>query len=194
MTDSWDDYAAGWDDDETVTFYSRQAFEALCKTLDIAGLQVFDFGCGTGLLSEQMAEKASHIVALDPSAKMVAVLNQKRLQNVDGIVAEVTEELLESRPELVSAFNLVVASSVCSFVPDYQSTIKLLKRLLKPNGLFIQWDWLKSSEDPGSGFTQDEISSAFEQAGLKTISISTPFSLKEKSGEMKVVMAVGKNA
>jgi len=191
MNDSWDYYADGWDTDESVMFYSRKAFETLIEAVDIAGLEIFDFGCGTGLLSEQMTEKANHIVALDPSPNMVAVLNQKCLQNVEGIVGEVTERLLESRPDLVSAFDLVVASSVCAFVPDYQSTIGLLMRLLKPNGLFIQWDWLKSSEHQRSGFTQDEISSAFEQAGLKTLSITTPFSLKEKRGEMKVVMGVG---
>ncbi len=191
MTESWDKYAAEWDDNEAVITYSKKAFASLCEIAELDGLRIFDFGCGTGLLSEQMAKHAERIVALDPSVKMAAVLKRKNLQNVDALVGEITDETLQSRADFVSSFDLVVASSVCAFLPDYRLTLGLLKRLLKPRGLLIQWDWLKSGEDQESGFTESEVATEFERVGLRVLSISTPFSLDGESGGMKVVMGVG---
>jgi len=160
MTESWDVYAAGWDDNEDVIAYSKKAFKSLSEVVELAGLRIFDFGCGTGLLTEQMAKYAERIVALDPSSKMVAVLKSKKLRNVDAISEEVTKETLQRRPDFVSDFDLVVASSVCAFLPDYQLTLGLLKSLLKPNGLIVQWDWLKSGEDQEFGFTLGQVTAA----------------------------------
>jgi predicted TPR repeat methyltransferase len=194
MTESWDDYAAGWDGNEAAIAYARKAFASLSKIVELEGLRVFDFGCGTGLLTAQMAEHAERIVAFDPSPKMVAVLKGKNLHNVDAVVEEVTERALQRRPGFVSGFDLVVASSVCAFLPDYRATLELLRRLLKSDGLFIQWDWLKSSEDQEFGFTESQVAAAFQQVGLKALSVSAPFSLESDGGEMKVVMGVGQNA
>ncbi|MCH8334286.1 MAG: class I SAM-dependent methyltransferase [Proteobacteria bacterium] len=41
---------------------------------------------------------------------------------------------------LTEKFDLVVASSVCSFLPDYNSTLRDLSSALKPGGLFVQWE------------------------------------------------------
>ncbi|GJL82561.1 MAG: methyltransferase [marine bacterium B5-7] len=194
MTESWDACAAGWDDNKDVINYSSKAFVSLRKVVDLTGLRIFDFGCGTGLLTERMAEYAERITALDPSAKMIAVLESKKLSNVDTIVGEITEKIFDLRPGLVSGFDLVVASSVCAFLDDYQLTLALLKRLLKPNGLFVQWDWLKSDKCQTFGFTENQLLSAFKQAGMTMLSVSTPFSLVSEGGEMEVLMGVGMNA
>ena len=193
MTESWDDYADGWDGNEAAIAYAGKAFASLREVVELEGLRIFDFGSGTGLLTEQMAAHAERIVALDPSPKMAAVLKGKNLTNVDAIVEEVTEDTLQRRPDFVSGFDLVVASSVCAFLPDYEATLGLLQRLLKPDGLFIQWDWLTSSEHQGVGFTESQVAAAFQQVGLTILSVSAPFSLESEGGESKVVMGVGRN-
>ena len=193
MSETWDDYADEWDGDESVIAYADKAFVSLRDVVALEGRRVFDFGCGTGLLTRLVAEHAEHIVALDPSPKMVAVLKGKNLQNVDALVEEVTENTLHRRPDFVSGFDLVVASSVCAFVPDYEATLRLLRRLLKPDGLFVQWDWFRSSEDQTVGFTQRQVAEAFQRAGLTALSVTTPFSMQGDDGEMTVVMGVGKN-
>ena len=48
---------------------------------------------------------------------------------------------IEVLPFVQPVFDLIVASSVCAFVPDYQQTLSDLQLLLKEDGVFVQWDW-----------------------------------------------------
>ena len=80
MSESWDEHADGWDTNQSVVEYSQLAFESLKSQCELSGLRVMDFGCGTGLLAEQIAKQASSVLAVDTSAKMIEVLNNKNMQ------------------------------------------------------------------------------------------------------------------
>lgn len=192
-TENWDDYAADWDNNEAVVVYSKRAFESLIEVADIDGATVFDFGCGTGLLTAQIAAAATQVVALDSSAKMIEVLRGKNIANIEATAGELTEATLVQRDDFNSAFDVVVTSSVCAFVPDYGRTLGLLKKLLRPGGMLVQWDWLKTEPDQGMGFTEHELHVAYQEAGLTVRSISSPFSMGDKAGEQQVIMCVGQN-
>ncbi|PLA73582.1 SAM-dependent methyltransferase [Hydrogenovibrio sp. SC-1] len=194
MSESWDDYADGWDSNEAVISYCDKAYESLLKIVDLEGLKVLDFGCGTGLLTEKISKHASSVVAMDSSEKMISILTDKRLNHVHTINAELSQELIELNDVLKNDLDLIVASSVLAFVPDYQETLKLLKQLLKKDGLLVQWDWLKESEEPGIGFSKELIESTLAQAGFSKCSISIPFSMESENGSMRVVMGVAVNA
>ena len=186
MSESWDEYAAGWDDNESVNLYSQKAYESLSEIIEI----ILDFGCGTGLLSEKMAPLAKKIIAIDPSSKMIAVLESKKLPNVTTISKNLSEDSINQQDQV----DLIVASSVCSFLPDYEATLVLIKSLLVPNGLFVQWDWLATEKHPDFGFTQERISSALKKSGFSHVSLSRPFSISSSEDVMPVVMAVARNA
>ncbi len=79
MSDSWDEYAEGWDSNPDVIKYSQLAFDSLSSHYDLSGLKVLDFGCGTGLLTEKIASIAASVLAVDTSSKMIKVLMNKRL-------------------------------------------------------------------------------------------------------------------
>ena len=194
MNESWDDYAEGWDGNEDVISYSDKAFNTLCEVVNPEGLLILDFGCGTGLLTERMATTADRIVAVDPSEKMISVLENKQLSNVETLIAVLSEETIKTHDLFKSKYDLIVTSSVCSFLPDYEGTLRLLKSLLKPNGIFVQWDWLKSGEDNDSGFNEDRIESTYQRAGLEKLSITEAFSIECEAGPMKVIMGVARNA
>jgi len=189
MSENWDQYAEGWDTDEDVVEYSRRAFMSLTEVIDPKGLNVLDFGCGTGLLTERLSAVANQIVALDSSEKMISVLKSKHMDNVVALAAELSEDTIKENDLLNFKFNLILASSVCAFLPDYENTLSLLKTLMVPDGHFVQWDWLETEKDPGFGFTKNRIESAFINIGLSA-SITEPFSLESKDGEMKVIMGV----
>lgn len=174
--------------------YSEKAFQSLANALGIDGFRVFDFGCGTGLLTEKLAHHASSIVALDPSAKMISVLEAKNIENVKVIPSELTQTIINKHKLLSSKFDLIVASSALAFVPDFHNTLKLLKQLLKDEGCLIQWDWLKEESEPGSGFSENEIRDAYEKVGFSKCSISIPFSMESDGGSIKVVMGLASNA
>ena len=130
MSNEWDEYAEGWDVDASVQEYAKRAFEQLLKVVELDGLSVFDFGCGTGQLSQLMSPSVKEIVALDGSPEMIKRLDQKGLSNVSTIADYLTQDLIDRNPQLSSRFDLIVASSVCGFVPDYEATLGLLKSLL----------------------------------------------------------------
>lgn len=193
MSESWDDYADGWDKNNSVVAYSEKAFQSLTNTLSIDGFRVLDFGCGTGLLTEKLSHHGSSIVVLDPSSKMISTLEAKNIRNVHVIPSELTQEVINKHKLLGTKFDLIVASSALAFVPDFHSTLQLLKQLLRNDGLLVQWDWLKDESESGSGFSENEIKDAYEKAGLSKYAISIPFSMDNDGGSTKVVMVVAIN-
>ncbi|WP_071871552.1 class I SAM-dependent DNA methyltransferase [Atopomonas hussainii] len=192
MSDSWDDYADGWDSHPAVQAYAEQAFSALQAVQPLAGLKVFDFGCGTGLLSEKIARQAQQVVALDPATKMLAVLDAKQVGNIHTVASALTPELIAEHA-WAGQFALVVASSALAFVDDYPQTLRLLRSLLQPGGYLVQWDWLQSDDGAGMGFTRAALNSAIPAAGFATPSLSTPFVLDGEQGALPVLMAVAVN-
>jgi len=114
LSNEWDEYAENWDVDPTVEKYARKAFSELVDNLNIDGLTVLDFGCGTGVLTQFMSPAVKSIVAIDPSSEMIKYLDNKALDNVSSIADYLSEELVQNRPELENKFVLIVASSVCA--------------------------------------------------------------------------------
>jgi len=194
MTDSWDDYADEWDSNEDAILYSKKAFKTLVDQVSLVGLNVLDFGCGTGLLTEQISPLANKIVALDTSKEMVSVLNNKNLPNVTTLSEPLSEDTINKKTSLQKKFNLIVASSVLGFIPEYKSTLIILKSLLASDGILVQWDWLSPSNESDFGLSEEKVESAYKEAGFKLISIKKPFSLTSSKDTMTVLMAVAKNA
>jgi len=164
-------------------------------------LTVVDFGCGTGLLTEKLlrnlGSRISSIVAIDAAPKMVQVLKEKirdkgweergragtTVQAYHAVLANLEDEkgstAASTRSEIEALYervDLIVASSVLSFVPeaDAPKTMKVLGRLLKPDGvgLLCHSDWPKSDsegkdDDDHSGMTEDMARKLYGYAGLE---------------------------
>lgn len=194
MSDSWDDYADGWDSNSDVIEYSKKAFDSLSKFTSLEGLNVLDFGCGTGQLTEKIARVASSVVAIDSSSKMIEVLKNKNIHNVNSLSCEISRNSINNNPIFEAGFDLIVASSVCAFVPDYEKTLSDLKLILKEGGTFIQWDWKRSNEKDDFGFTNEIITTAYSNVGLSLVRVSEEFSLTSEKGTMQVLMGIASNA
>ena len=194
MSNDWDEYAKGWDTDPAVIEYAGNAYKALSAEINLNNLSVLDFGSGTGELTEIVSLKVKNIVALDPSPKMIDLLNAKNLKNVLSITDFLSKQLIDNNQLLNQKFDLILASSVCSFLSNYFSTLNLLKSMLKPDGVFIQWDWLANSENSEMGLTESTIKRALSQSEFSDIKISFPFVMQSLKGSMPVIMAVCKNA
>jgi 2-polyprenyl-3-methyl-5-hydroxy-6-metoxy-1,4-benzoquinol methylase len=85
LSNEWDAYAEGWDVDASVEEYANKAFEELSNVINVGGLSVFDFGCGTGSLTQLLSPGVKDIVALDGSSEMIKLLDKKSLNNVSTI-------------------------------------------------------------------------------------------------------------
>ncbi|MDN5201698.1 class I SAM-dependent methyltransferase [Fulvivirgaceae bacterium BMA10] len=188
----WNEHAEYWDDFEEAKHYTKHIVRLLTARIDVENRTILDFGCGTGLLIDYMTKKAKQIVAVDTSDKMISVLESKNYNNVETINDELSKESIIRYPALQNKFDLIVAVSVCAFLPNYLEVLTTIKSLLKPDGIFIQWDWLRTEKDPDFGFTEEMIKDNYDRVGLKVESVDIPFHMTENDEKMEVIMAIGK--
>jgi hypothetical protein len=60
-----------------------------------------------------------------------------------------------------------MASSVCTFLPNYEAALFTLKSLLTPKGKFVQWDRFAISKDTNFGLTEDRVGQALSDSGFE---------------------------
>jgi predicted TPR repeat methyltransferase len=152
----------------------------------LAGARVIDFGCGTGLLTEQLVLAGAAVHGVDTSPAMLDVLDGKVARHRWTNVTTSAEP-----PATAPLYDLIACSSVCSFLDDYPGTVADLVSLLRPGGLFVQWDWERTSDDP-HGLSRDEITDALERAGLVEISVNTGFSVSVDDQTMSPLAGHGR--
>ena len=145
---------------------------------------------GPVFLTEKISPLAKEIVALDPSEKMISILIDKKLPNVTAVSEELSESLIKGNKLFLDKFDLIVASSVCSFLPEYEKTLGQLKSLLVPDGSFVQWDWLTTDDNSDFGLSRDQMVSVYNKVGLKLKALEQIFSLNSSEGDMPVIMGL----
>lgn len=195
----WDSYAESWDADEGARAYASAAWSSLLEALSGLGLgpdgkldgkldekRVIDFGCGTGLLTQRLVEAGASVTAVDTSPEMLKVLDAKIADR--GWIAVATSGEI---PPAGTTFDLVVCSSVCSFLDDYPGTVQDLVSRLDPGGVFIQWDWERTGDDP-HGLTRTEIQAALTGAGLEGVEVETAFAAEVDGQTMEPLRGSGR--
>lgn len=188
----WDEHADGWDEDSAARAYASAVYRSLVDALASHGLSldgavICDFGCGTGLLTERMFGPACLIDAVDTSAAMLAVLADK-IERLGASNVHPSTSL----PNSARNHDLVVCSSVLGFVPEYPQTVRQLTQLLRPGGLFVQWDWEFDDAQPEPhGLSQVEIAAALDAAGLVDIEVETAFEITVEDTTMRPIMGIG---
>jgi predicted TPR repeat methyltransferase len=114
--------------------------------------------------------------------------------NVTVVQKELSESLIAANQLFSEKFDLIVASSVCSFLPDFEKTLAMLKLLLVPGGVFVQWDWLTTGEHDDFGLSREKIINADDKAGLNLKALQLAFSLDSPEGNMPVLKGIAINA
>ena len=145
------------------------------------------------VLTEMLAPLLAEVIAVDTSPKMISVLGKKNLDNVTAICADIDDDSVRASAPWFADFDLIVASSVCNFLPDYEQTIGLLSETLKPGGKIAQWDWL-SSGDGRYKMTEQRISNAFREAGLSCEFVDRAFEIEFDDETFPVVMGIASAA
>ena len=198
---NWDSYADDWDEDEGARAYSQAAFECLTRlcaerSVRLVGARTCDFGCGTGLLTEKLAPVCAVVMAVDTSDRMIDRLRRKidrlGLTNVHTTTEAVEHAVRHNTALFGSPFDLVVCSSVCAFLDDYAGTTGTLVRLLRPGGLFVQWDWeLDPHAQEPFGLTREQVEATLSSSGLEAIQVTTAFEVSMGDKTVRPLMGVG---
>ncbi|WP_311198503.1 class I SAM-dependent methyltransferase [Leisingera sp. M523] len=142
------------------------------------------------MLTELIAPHVKEVIAVDTSDRMIAVLKDKNLPNVTPVHADILGGAAAGDKDRLAGFDLICASSVCGFLPDYAAAVKLLSGLLERGGQFVQWDW-QGQDSGGFGLTEQQMRAALEAAGLGSIRVKQVFALDTGGQSMPVLMGLG---
>jgi 2-polyprenyl-3-methyl-5-hydroxy-6-metoxy-1,4-benzoquinol methylase len=97
---------------------------------------VMDYGCGTGTISVEIADKVKKIHAIDISSKMLEIAKRKaverKIENLDFIQATLFDERFTRE-----SYDVILAFGILHLLENNQLIIQRITELLKPGGLFI---------------------------------------------------------
>lgn len=114
------------------------AREAYLRLLDIApGERVLDVGCGSGVVTREMARRvgsAGRAVGVDPSPGLLAVARELARDAGLGDRLEFHEGTAHRLPFPDSAFDALVCVTVLAHVPQGEAAIPELVRVVRPGG------------------------------------------------------------
>ncbi|MEZ5719220.1 MAG: class I SAM-dependent methyltransferase [Burkholderiaceae bacterium] len=147
--------------------------------------QVLDFGAGTGLLSVPIAPKVAQVTALDMSAAMLQVLEEKGLANITTL----QQDIFAGLP---GRYHAVVSCMALHHVADTAALLRAFAAALHPGGRIALVDLY---QEDGSfhgdndakgvqhfGFAPEALQALAEQAGLMDIAFSDILRLQHRNG------------
>ena len=108
---------------------------------DVSGKQLLDLGCGAGENSVYFAKKGALCVASDYSPGMVEVALQLAEDNKVKICGRTMNAIALDCPD--NTFDFVYASNLLHHLPDPETAIREMHRVLKPGGKACFWDPLR---------------------------------------------------
>ena len=149
----WDNVA--WVYDIFVHVINRKTHKQLKQI--ISGLMepddnVLECACGTGMLTEVMAENCAHVTATDFSEKMLgrAQKNCRRYANITFERADIT-----ALPYPDGSFDKVIAGNVIHLLEEPLKALNELNRVCRSGGKLIIPTYMNKGEDGSdSGFSQ----------------------------------------
>jgi ubiquinone/menaquinone biosynthesis C-methylase UbiE len=162
----FDAAAATWDENPVRVKLAQDVFRALSDSgLIRPGMDVLEIGCGTGLFTLLLRPCVHHITAIDSSAGMLGILNEK--------VAHGHHMNVKSRrvnPEDTAGvdghYDLVVSTMTFHHIQDIPVLLGHIAAVLKPGGLLCIADLDKE----GGKFHDDNTGvchNGFDRAVLK---------------------------
>jgi 2-polyprenyl-3-methyl-5-hydroxy-6-metoxy-1,4-benzoquinol methylase len=159
-------------------------------------LEVVDFGCGTGVLTVELARWARHVTAIDRSesalVKARAEAARQGLTNITFLAAD-----LEKLPLERASVDLVVVSQSLHHVDSIEQVLAEGARLLKPGARMVVLELLPHDEDwvrarlghQHLGFSPEDVERAMRAVGLEaTQSIPAP---RDATSPFKAFLLIG---
>jgi SAM-dependent methyltransferase len=125
-------YAAEIDVRPWNALYERPTTMSLLP--DVTGRDVLDAGCGAGWYSEQLAGRGARVIAIDRSARMVAITKKRLAGRMRVIEADVTD-LREVFADM--SFDVVLCSLVLHYITDLTAAFSECARVLRREGRLV---------------------------------------------------------
>jgi SAM-dependent methyltransferase len=127
----FDEHATHWDDDPVAQAHVRERLRELRPLLGFqAGWDVLEAGCGTGQITDLLAEwvRPGRVTAVDFSAVMLARARAK------GIAADFREVDICRTPPALRAYDLALCFQSFPHFRDPHAALRHLAAALRPHG------------------------------------------------------------
>jgi ubiquinone/menaquinone biosynthesis C-methylase UbiE len=129
--------------------------------MTIRGAEVLDIGCGIGGIDLLLAEtyQAGHVVGIDIEAENIDLATARARRR--GLGDRVSYRTVDDGPLPFAGerFDVVFSKDSIVHVVDKEALFRDIYRVLRPGGLFIASDWLRSDDNPASPDMQRYIES-----------------------------------
>lgn len=109
----------------------RAKYVAAMENVNVVGGAVLDVGCGTGLFFSQVASRASMVVGVDISRKLLLKAKDEARGADEVFVLHADADHLPFRDAF---FDVVFAFTVLQNMPEPSETLSELKRVIRPRG------------------------------------------------------------
>ena len=132
----WDKRAHEYDKDEKkhVQTYHK-TIESTRRNLSISDV-VLDYACGTGIITNEIADSVKEIYAIDISSKMIDVARRRAAERgIDNV--HYTKATLFDKRYQGESLDVILAFNILHLLDDSQKVMQRISELLKPGGLFI---------------------------------------------------------
>ncbi len=179
----FDKAASTWDEKPLRLQLSAAVAAGIKKQVRLdRGMAALEIGCGTGLVTVDMAPLLKSILATDTSDGMLNVLNDKistlGLANVETQCIDLTAEQFSMAGKM---FDLIYSSMTFHHIKHTEKVLARCRELLRPGGILCVADL---AEEDGSfhgdmpgvehfGFNRDTLSHAARECGFAEIRFST---------------------
>jgi SAM-dependent methyltransferase len=140
------------------------------------GRSVVDLGCGTGWLTEILAQQASRVVGVDSSPEMLEAARRRtaHLANVEVRAGELTRLALAD-----GRFGLALMGFALTYVPEAWTAVGEAVRVLAPGGDLVVIDvarhdrpeFQRAMGHAHPGFAEEDMDKAFRKAGLRQVAV-----------------------
>ena len=198
-TNRFDDAATTWDEQPRRVTLARAVADEITRQIPLSGgIDVLDFGCGTGLLTLALQPLVRSVTGADTSAGMLEVLRQKvrsqGLTNVETILLDTEVPLSVS-----ARFHLIVSSMALHHVANLAPLFERFHEQLHPGGRIALADLDREDgsfhEDPREvhhhGFERSELEAALAEAGFVGLGAATAIVTRKESREYPVFLITG---
>jgi 2-polyprenyl-3-methyl-5-hydroxy-6-metoxy-1,4-benzoquinol methylase len=181
----FDKKASDWDKNPVHHERARVIGNEIRKRIEgLTGLDAFEFGSGTGLLSFELAPFLKSITLADSSQGMIDILTGKikeqNMPNMHPLLIDLEKSAAPDRQ-----FDLLYTQMVLHHVTDLDVVFARFHQLLKPEGMiFIADLYAEDGSMHGAGFTghngfdPESLKKKLEAAGFRQISHHRCFVMK----------------
>ncbi|KZK74774.1 MAG: methyltransferase type 11 [Pelodictyon luteolum] len=185
--------AEGWDDNPRRLAIAEAVFKALAEAVQFTErTEALEFGCGTGLVTMQVAPRVRKVTAIDTSHRMLGVLEGKIMatgtKNIDSRCLDLTvPEEMRRLPK--GHFNVIYASMTLHHIDDTSSFLQELSELLAPGGTLAMADLDledgffhdDADEKVHPGFERPALAAMLLAAGLQNPTFRTAATIEKKN-------------